>query len=394
MYTIFILWLLIIVLSIILIKLLKLRKNQIITILITLFIALFIINLSICIESTFTGLNLVIKAILPTLFPFSVICNLIIHYDGISFYSNILGPIICKPLKLSNCSSFPIVASILCGYPLGCKYCCDLYELGYISKEEFLRLLNISSNASPIFLIGSVGVAMLGNIKYGFILLIANYLSPLIIGFFTKKNTHEFNNSNEYPLKTGGSYNFGVIIKTSIENAINTTLQVGAFVIIFSIIIGIIKNSSLINIIFNNIEKVLSLSPNSLYGIFLGSIEYTNGCKILTSISSSIIFKLSAISFICSFSGLSIIGQISSFTGKFNISLKKYSFIKFIQGIISFTITFIFSSILISTETTSSSLYIHSYYNTNKIVLFIYALLLLPLMGKLINTLFKKLHIS
>ena len=393
MYTIFILWLLIIILSIILIKLLKLSKNQIITILITLFIILFIINLNTCMQSTFTGLNLVIKAILPTIFPFSVICNLIIHYDGISFYSNILGPIICKPLKLSNCSSFPIVASLLCGYPLGCKYCCDLYELGYISKEEYLRLLNIASNASPIFLIGSVGAAMLGNIKYGFILLLGNYLAPLIIGFFTKKNTHEFNNSNEYPLKIDGSYNFGIIIKTSIENAINTTLQVGAFVIIFSIIIGIIKNNSLINIIFNNVEKLLSLSPNSLYGIFLGSIEYTNGCKILTSISSSIIFKLSAISFICSFSGLSIIGQISSFTGKFNISLKKYSFIKFIQGIISFIITFIFSSIFISTETTSS-IYIHSYYNANKLLFFIYALLLLPLIVKLINILFKRLHIS
>lgn len=393
MYTIFILWLLIIILSIILIKLLKLSKNQIITILITLFIVLFIINLNTCMQSTFTGLNLVIKAILPTIFPFSVICNLIIHYDGISFYSNILGPIICKPLKLSNCSSFPIVASLLCGYPLGCKYCCDLYELGYISKEEYLRLLNIASNASPIFLIGSVGAAMLGNIKYGFILLLGNYLAPLIIGFFTKKNTHEFNNSNEYPLKTDGSYNFGIIIKTSIENAINTTLQVGAFVIIFSIIIAIIKNNSLINIIFNNVEKLLSLSPNSLYGIFLGSIEYTNGCKILTSISSSIIFKLSAISFICSFSGLSIIGQISSFTGKFNISLKKYSFIKFIQGIISFIITFIFSRIFISIETTSS-IYIHSYYNANKLLFFIYALLLLPLIVKLINILFKRLHIS
>lgn len=393
MYTISILWLLIIILSIILIKLLKLSKNQIITIFITLFIILFIINLNTCMQSTFTGLNLFIKAILPTIFPFSVICNLIIHYDGISFYSNILGPIICKPLKLSNCSSFPIVASLLCGYPLGCKYCCDLYELGCISKEEYLRLLNIASNASPIFLIGSVGAAMLGNIKYGFILLLGNYLAPLIIGFFTKKNTHEFNNSNEYPLKIDGSYNFGIIIKTSIENAINTTLQVGAFVIIFSIIIGIIKNNSLINIIFNNVEKLLSLSPNSLYGIFLGSIEYTNGCKILTSISSSIIFKLSAISFICSFSGLSIIGQISSFTGKFNVSLKKYSFIKFIQGIISFIITFIFSSIFISTETTSS-IYIHSYYNTNKLLFFTYALLLLPLIVKLTNILFKRLHIS
>ena len=393
MYTISILWLLIIILSIILIKLLKLSKNQIITIFITLFIILFIINLNTCMQSTFTGLNLVIKAILPTIFPFSVICNLIIHYDGISFYSNILGPIICKPLKLSNCSSFPIVASLLCGYPLGCKYCCDLYELGCISKEEYLRLLNIASNASPIFLIGSVGAAMLGNIKYGFILLLGNYLAPLIIGFFTKKNTHEFNNSNEYPLKIDGSYNFGIIIKTSIENAINTTLQVGAFVIIFSIIIGIIKNNSLINIIFNNVEKLLSLSPNSLYGIFLGSIEYTNGCKILTSISSSIIFKLSAISFICSFSGLSIIGQISSFTGKFNVSLKKYSFIKFIQGIISFIITFIFSSIFISTETTSS-IYIHSYYYTNNLLLFPYALLLLPLIVNLTNLFFKSLHIS
>ena len=139
--------------------------------------------------------------------------------------------------------------------------------------------------------------------------------------------------------------------------------------------------------------KLLSLSPNSLYGIFLGSIEYTNGCKILTSISSSIIFKLSAISFICSFSGLSIIGQISSFTGKFNVSLKKYSFIKFIQGIISFIITFIFSSIFISTETTSS-IYIHSYYTTNKLLFFTYALLLLPLIVKLTNILFKRLHIS
>ena len=104
MYTISILWLLIIILSIILIKLLKLSKNQIITIFITLFIILFIINLNTCMQSTFTGLNLVIKAILPTIFPFSVICNLLISYDGVSLYSKILGPLFCKPLKLSKSS--------------------------------------------------------------------------------------------------------------------------------------------------------------------------------------------------------------------------------------------------------------------------------------------------
>ena len=394
MYTIFILWFLIITLSIILIKLLKLKKNQIITILISIFIVLFVKNLNTCIESTFTGLNLVVKAILPTIFPFSVICNLIIFYDGISFYSKILGPLICKPLKLSNASSFPIAASILCGYPLGCKYCCDIYELGYISKKEYLRLLNIASNASPIFLIGSVGTAMLGNMKYGFILLIANYLSPLIIGFFTKKNTLELNSSNEYSLQNNNNYNFGEIIKKSIENAINTTLQVGAFVSIFSIIIGIIKNSDFITTIINSFEKSISIPANSLYGIFLGSIEYTNGCKMLSSIPSSIALKLSSISFICSFSGLSIIGQISSFTGKFNIPLKKYSIIKLIQGILSFIITFIFSSILIPNTQATSSIFLKPYYNSNTTLLLIYILLLLPLAAKFIMLIIKKLHIS
>ena len=186
MYTA-ILWLFIIVLTIILIKLLNIKINVLICISISVLIVLFAANINLSLNAAIEGSKLWYKAILPTTFPFVVICNLLIYYDGISLYSKIPGPLICKPLNLSENCSFPIVASLLCGYPLGAKYCVDLYNMNYLDKEEYIRLLNIASNVGPIFLIGSVATALLNNVYFGYILLASSYLSIIFIGIITKK---------------------------------------------------------------------------------------------------------------------------------------------------------------------------------------------------------------
>ena len=390
MYSIIFLLVCIFFLLLILFKLFNKNKNYFMCLLITGFIFLFIYNLESCIDAALVGVNLVIKTIIPTIFPFSVICNLLISYDGVGLYSKILGPLICKPLKLSKASSFPIVASFLSGYPLGCKYCCDLYSLGYIDKKEFYRLLNIASNCSPMFIMGSVGATMLGDVQLGLILLIANYLSPIIVGILTiPRHTKSFN-TNELD-NTPINNNFGSALKLALDNGINTTLQVGAFVVIFSIIVSIIKNNAYISIVFSNIEAFLGVPKSSIYGLFLGSIEFTNGCKLITTLPLTLPFKLSIISFICSFSGLSVIAQISSFICKYDISLLKYSFMKFIQGIFSFIITFIISSIFSLQYTTYTSSANVNNYNIS-LVISVTFLLLLSL-----NFLFlfiKKLHRS
>lgn len=359
-------------------------------ILITGFIFVFVYNLESCIDAALIGVNLVVKTIIPTIFPFSVICNLLISYDGVGLYSKILGPILCKPLKLSKSSSFPIVASFLSGYPLGCKYCCDLYSLGYIDRKEFERLLNIASNASPMFIIGSIGATMLGDIKLGFILLIGNYLSSIIVGILTMNHTKTSSVMKELP-KNNSNTNFGSALKSALDNGINTTLQVGAFVVLFSIIISIIKNNTYISIVFYNIEEFLNLPKYSIYGLFLGSVEFTNGCKLITTLPLTLPFKLAIISFICSFSGLSVIAQISSFVYKYDISIAKYSFIKFIQGVISFSITFIISSIFSLQYTAYTSTTTIDNYNISIIISLSLSLLLI---GTLIISLFKKLHRS
>ncbi|MGG7143769.1 sporulation integral membrane protein YlbJ [Clostridium nigeriense] len=395
MISIYILWLFIFLLVAILLKLLDIKKNYIMCFFITIFIIIFVINLKSSIDAAINGSKLVVLAILPTIFPFSVICNLLICYDGITLYSKILGPLLCKPLGLSKSSSFPIAASFICGYPLGAKYSSDIYNLGYIHKDEYERLLNIASNAGPIFILGSVSVAMLNNIKYGYILLIANYLSSLLIGFITKKPYTNYKIQANKSLKFQES-NFGTNLKNSIEGAINTTLNVSAFVIIFSVIISIIKSNTFIRAAFNFLENLINLPAVIIYNLMLGSIEFTNGAKLISEINLSISLKLSIISFILCFSSLSVIAQVTSIVGKDNPNLKKYIRLKFLQGIIGFIITFIASNIILKAVPTFNTSPNYSYYSViNRIFIPIIFLLCISLFISIVYKCLKeKLHSS
>ena len=395
MISIYILWLFIFLLVAILLKLLNIKKNYIMCFFITIFIIIFVINLKSSIDAAINGAKLVVNAILPTIFPFSVICNLLICYDGITLYSKILGPLICKPLGLSKNSSFPIVASFICGYPLGAKYSSDIYNLGYIHKDEYERLLNIASNAGPIFILGSVAVAMLNNIKYGYILLIANYLSSLIIGLITKRSSKNLKTQTEkkIPFKEA---NFGTNLKNSIESAINTTLNVSAFVIIFSVIISIIKSNTFISAAFSFLENLINLPNGIIYNLLLGSVEFTNGAKLISEINLAISLKLSIISFILCFSSLSVIAQVTSIVGKDNPNLKRYISLKFLQGIIGFIITFIASNIILKAVPTFNNSPNYSYYSViNKIFIIIVFLLCTSLLSSItFKYLREKLHSS
>ncbi|MBE6062156.1 MAG: sporulation integral membrane protein YlbJ [Clostridium butyricum] len=354
MTVIIILWLLIFLLSILLIKQLNINKNMFFCILISILIILFTVNINTCIPAALNGFQLWYKAILPTTFPFVIICNLLISYNGIDLYSKILGPLICRPLGLSKSCSFPIVASMLCGYPLGAKYCTDVYNMGYIEKDEYERLLNIASNVGPLFLVGSVGAALLNNVCLGYIMLVSSYLSCFAIGLITKKKKDILHESN-LPSFKNTTLNFGTAIKSAVENAINTVLSIGGFIVIFSVIISLIKKSNCIYYLFNNLENFTHSTSETLYGIFLGSIEITNGCNIISNLPMSIPLKVSIISFLCSFSGLAIIAQVSSFVSESNIRYSKYILFKLIQGIFSFFITYIFTLIIPTSIYTSKT---------------------------------------
>ena len=352
MYSIFFLIILSIILLLFLIKLFKLKTNTLISIILSFLILYFIIKPQLVINSSINGGKIFLTSIFPVMFPFMVICNFLLNIDGVSIYSKVLGPIVCKPLSLNKNCSFPIITSFLSGYPLGAKYSEKIYSQNLIDFNQFSRLINIATNIGPLFLIGSVGTTMLSDTKIGYLLLIPSYLSPLIIGLLTKKK-----NSKNYLFsksKKNIKLNFGEVIRKSIEDASLTMLTLGGYIVVFSVIINIFKNSIIFAIFLSTLSSLLGISKVFLESLFLGSIELTNGCKIVTESTLPLDVKLCIISFLSSFGGLSIIAQTYAFFSKYNISLKKYFLLKFLQGIISASIMAI---ICLLTKNNISTLY-------------------------------------
>lgn len=108
-------------------------------------------------------------------------------------------------------------------------------------------LVNIASNAGPLFIIGSVGTSMLGNPYAGYVLLLSNYISCIIVGLvLPSRNTKMYRNFKEN-LKMSNK-NIGESLKNSIESAIKTCIGVAGFVILFSLLLNILKIISFLNL--------------------------------------------------------------------------------------------------------------------------------------------------
>lgn len=263
-------------------------------------------------------------------------CNILLAYDGVQVYSKLFGKFICTPFKLPKSCSFVLLVSALCGNPLGAKYSISLYEKKIISKDQCERLLNIASNAGPLFIVGAVGTVMLKSTQLGYILLIANYMSCAAIGLLisprsVKKNTLSNKDFHELSILP----NFGIALRDSIENAIKTTLSIGGYITLFYVIIDIIANNSLFKYLINIIPEKHSYLKDIASAAVLGLIELTKGCFLISQNNMNSVLKIFIIGFFMGFGGLSIITQIYSFMSaypefKITLFMKR----KVLQGIL------------------------------------------------------------
>ena len=360
-----------------------LRKNIIITIICTLVIVQIILEPNICINYSIKGAKLFFDAVFPSLFPFLVITSFIIAYDGIYIYAKLFGSLLCTPFRLPKNCSLVLVISGLCGYPLGAKYACELYEKKAIDYDTCERLLNIASNPSPLFVIGAIGVSMLKNVYLGYLLLFSCYISCGIMAFILPSTSYKKTNGI---LHTYNNENIGLVLKNSIEEALKTCLSICGFLVIFSVIIGIIKNNVNYHIVLKTISSLFIIPNNLLEGVSLGFIEITNGASIVSISNLSMYYKLGIIGFFLGFGGLSILSQVYSFIYKYNFKVKRYFNFKILQGIICSAT----SLLLYKISSFSISVFSSAIKNTTSsyIFLFILVFLIIPITLFKIKSLF------
>ncbi|WP_446899476.1 sporulation integral membrane protein YlbJ [Clostridium sp. LBM24168] len=371
-------YILLIIIILLLFFLLK-DRNLFITIICSIFIIQIILAPKICIDGAINGVLLFFYKVFPSLFSFLIVSNIIINCDGIHIYAKLFGKILCRPLKLPQNCSFTLIISMLCGYPLGAKYACDLYESKSIHLNTLQRLLNIASNSSPLFMLGSIGISMFKSTSIGYIFLLSNLISCMIMGVMLPseqnyKNINYIKNSSHSKDTAVG------IFKTSIENSVKTCLSIGGFVTTFSVVNNILNHNSIFNLITMKISSILGISKDVVSGTLLGIVEMTNGCNLVSSSDTDIYIKIFIVSFLFTFSGFSIISQVYSFTYKFNVSMKIYTIRKILHGIICSSISIVIFKIY---ETVASTEIFSYYYESsdgrNGLFIIILFILILPI---------------
>lgn len=305
------------------------------------------------------GLTLWANSVVPSLFPFFVATELLMH-TNIVFQLGFIFNKFMKPIfNIRGEGAFAFVMGIISGYPVGAKIASNFRKNNICSKEECERLLSFTNNSGPLFIIGTVGILMFKNTAIGVLLFITHLLACLTVGFifrFWKKGKTSINfidNSSSPTASKNNNVSFsnlGEILSESITSATSTILLIGGFVVVFSSIISILNASGIIKFLAtlaSPIFECFNISSNFAAPLITGFLEITNGINSISCIASkklsiNIIFT----AFLLGFGGISVLLQVLSITSKTDLSIKPYIYGKLLHGLIAAFYTYIFISTL------------------------------------------------
>lgn len=301
-----------------------------------------------------SGLKLWATSVIPSLFPFFVATELLMHTRLVSQIGILLNRYMKPIFNVRGEGAFAFIMGIISGYPMGAKLATNFRKNNICYKEECERLLSFTNNSGPLFIIGTVGILMYGNTTIGILLFITHILACITVGFifrFWKRKETTFNASSKKILgakqtKKVTFSNLGEILAESITSSISTVLLIGGFVVIFSSVISILKSSGIIHILadcFSPILQLFNIDPSFASPLISGFLEITNGINTISNISNKkLSVNLIFTSFLLGFGGVSVLLQVLSITSKSDLSIKPYVYGKLLHGILAAFYTYLF----------------------------------------------------
>lgn len=332
-------------------------KHNFISILFLLFTISILIFANSNLSAVKSGINLWATSVVPSLFPFFVATELLMHTNIIYHIGNLLNRFMKPLFNVRGEGAFAFIMGIISGYPIGAKIATNFRKDNICTKEECERLLSFTNNSGPLFIIGSVGILLYRNTMIGVLLFLTHLLASLSVGIifrFWKTNSSDNDNSsllNSYSRenKSASLSNLGEILSESIISSIKSILVIGGFVVIFSSIISILNSSGIsyiVEIILTPLFNLLDISSSFIEPLFTGFFEITNGISAISDIAcKKLSINILITAFLLGFGGISVLLQVLSITSKSDLSIKPYIWGKVLQGIIAVIYTYIFMNV-------------------------------------------------
>lgn len=319
-----------------------------------------IIKPNICINSVYSGLAVWAKCVLPSLLPFMFFTKLLTNLNFISKLTSKFYKINSVLFKAPKISSYIFLMSIISGYPVGAKMISEYHKMGLITTKQSNKLSTFCSTSGPLFIIGSVGTAMLKDVKLGYILFISHLLGSILNGilfrnFFVEnlkndsnielkcdKNFEKLlknNQKNTKILQKNDSFNQN-LLASSMKDSILSVLIVGGWIAIAFLVIDIFNELNLFYPI-NSLLEIIGLKNGISNALTSGIFEVNKGCLMLSNLNVSKTIIATLASFLIGFGGICVFLQATSFLKEANVNFKFYIMQKISHGILSAVICFL-----------------------------------------------------
>ncbi len=281
------------------------------------------------------GLKLCANTVIPSLFPFMVISELIVK-SGLGAK---VGKLLSKPVKwlfgVGEGGACAFILGIICGFPIGAKTISSMLERGEIEKDEAERALTFCNTPGSAFVISAVGVSLFGSLRLGVTLYACVILSAVIVGtvgriFISKKTNSTPSTSIASAFRTPRSAlpsaSPVAIFTSSIQSSASSMLTVCALVAFFSSFVGCLGAV---------LEKLGA--PTTLTAAIFGFFELSSGVGMAADLPPMSAILLSSIAL--GWSGLSVHFQVMTVCSGQKLSFKPYLIAKFCQGIVCSSLT-------------------------------------------------------
>lgn len=267
---------------------------------------LFLRDSDVCFSEMKRGLSVCAEVLVPTLFPYMIISEILVRADLGSCVGKITKSPMSRLFGISGSGAGALLLGLICGFPIGAKTAAALYENGELSKNECERLLAFCNYPSAPFVIFAVGKNLLGSVGLGIFIYSTNVAAGLLFGLFIRPNVPQKFDTHIKAIEKN-TRSLAGIFTDSVVSASASLISVCALVTFFTCAVGClagfdgINNRPLLKAVLFSLFELTSgtaacavLPSRVLAAVLCGAAVGWSGLSVLMQIYSSCATRESA----------------------------------------------------------------------------------------------------
>lgn len=267
------------------------------------------------------GVELCIRTVIPSLFPFLVLSVCVIGPLA-SFSCKWLRPI-GKVLHLPENAETIFLIGLLGGYPVGAQCIRQAYDAGALSRADAQRMLRFCSNAGPAFLFG-IGGHLFGDQRLCMLLWLVHILSAVVIGMLTPPAETSVRSVLQIP---------HISLTEAVRRSSGVMASICSWIVLFRILLSFLE------------KWFFWMLPQPIDLLFCGILELANGSTALMNLQVPE-YRFVLFSTMLGFGGLCVGLQTNAILSGTSLSIRPYFLGKLAHGALSCIMSILLIQIL------------------------------------------------